>query len=102
MIRPPPSSTPFPYPTLFRSRRKSLVELRRLAPEAAPNDAPPAERKANVYRRSQAVREYVLQRAKGVCEACGAAAPFIARDGRMRSEEHTAELQSQSNLVCRL
>src|SRR5688572_32216185 len=28
--------------------------------------------------------------------------PQDAHDGRMRSEEHTSELQSQSNLVCRL
>src|SRR5438270_7710525 len=28
--------------------------------------------------------------------------PFISADGRTRSEEHTSELQSQSNLVCRL
>ncbi len=34
------------------------------------------------------MREYVLQRANGVCEACGTAAPFNARDGRPYLEPH--------------
>lgn len=69
-------------------KRKSLAELRRLALERVPRDAAPAQRRANVYQRSEAVREYVLRRANGVCEACDDPAPFTARDGRPYLEPH--------------
>src|SRR2546427_6972029 len=77
MIRRPPKSTLFPYPTLFRS----ALAARRAAPPAFRcKDSPMAARKSS--------------------------APLIevtARRGQpLRSEEHTSELQSQSNLVCRL
>src|SRR2546427_1914387 len=82
MIRRPPRSTLFPYTTLFRSQ--GVVEARGVAP-LGPNHG------------SQAVH---------------ARAPQRRRQGRLagahrvaippRSEEHTSELQSQSNLVCRL
>src|SRR2546430_11281618 len=71
MIRRPPRSTLFPYPTLFRSGQA-------LGRGAAPQL--PSRRHPQPARR----------RHRG--------AP--ARDAR--SEEHTSELQSQSNLVCRL
>src|SRR2546430_13575383 len=78
MIRRPPRSTLFPYTTLFRSleeRRDLLVSLLSNAPE-------------NVR---------VVERIEGpAAEAMKIAAK------RGRSEEHTSELQSQSNLVCRL
>src|SRR2546427_3767580 len=75
MIRRPPRSTLFPYTTLFRSY------LHDWASEVA--DAMPGFRYIPV-----------LSEAK----------PEDAWTGRtgMRSEEHTSELQSQSNLVCRL
>src|SRR5688572_31638979 len=73
MIRRPPRSTLFPYTTLFRSRK--LV----LPPVELPGD-PGASGTRHRLR------------------AAGRAAPGSAR----RSEEHTSELQSQSNLVCRL
>lgn len=41
-----------------------------------------------VYRRSVAVRAYVLVRASGNCEACGAPAPFLAIDGQPFLEAH--------------
>src|SRR2546430_3316403 len=69
MIRHPPRSPLFPYPTLFRSLTAG-ASLRR--------------------RRRSRVSLYVR---------AGAAARV---GGRVRSEEHTSELQSQSNLVCRL
>src|SRR2546430_11815386 len=77
MIRRPPRSTLFPYTTLFRSRTV----------RAAP---PPCRSPAR---------------------SAGKPAPSSPRSGRRRrseepptcrSEEHTSELQSQSNLVCRL
>src|SRR2546427_2382537 len=87
MIRRPPRSTLFPYTTLFRSAggRRSGEQPRR-----TPG--------ARVGRRSK--RHFPRQ-----AEPCGAVAPAGARVAdaeRARSEEHTSELQSQSNLVCRL
>src|SRR5438874_5094362 len=73
MIRPPPRSTLFPYTTLFRS------DLDRA-------DAVPRPRRARCRDR------------------CGAVAPRCAAEPapRDRSEEHTSELQSRRDLVCRL
>src|SRR2546430_8582968 len=75
MIRRPPRSTLFPYTTLFRS----LFALERL------------EHLALVLQQPQIGREL---RGRG-----GHAGE---RGEHLRSEEHTSELQSQSNLVCRL
>src|SRR5690349_25065799 len=63
MIRPPPSSTLFPYTTLFRSPQR-----------AAPSRAARRPRLGDPLRRRR----------------------------RPRSEEHTSELQSRRDLVCRL
>src|SRR2546430_8008480 len=76
MIRRPPRSTLFPYTTLFRSKGHRHVGARWC--DAATG-------------LSAAVRL--------VGNAIGAR---VARDAWHRSEEHTSELQSQSNLVCRL
>src|SRR2546430_9329876 len=91
MIRRPPRSTLFPYTTLFRSRRLS-------------SDVGRAVR--NRGWRSQHVRLRAKLRAEGR-RSTGHHALFPSRassqySGVGRSEEHTSELQSQSNLVCRL
>src|SRR5690242_21083344 len=85
MTRPPPSSTLFPYTTLFRScggiRPRAAWELARCSDSA---DSRPGCRLAVVRR---------------------GLAPGAARLGQSsagRSEEHTSELQSHVNLVCRL
>src|SRR2546430_6963120 len=79
MIRRPPRSTLFPYTTLFRS----------IAEECHPTV------------RGVRAGESVLGAEKTVALGTG-----LARERRLlitgRSEEHTSELQSQSNLVCRL
>src|SRR5438874_5882083 len=66
MIRPPPSSTLFPYTTLFRS--------------------------------------FLLTEHRGQLVASGCGHVISERAGipRRRSEEHTSELQSRRDLVCRL
>src|SRR5256885_11582496 len=74
MIRRPPRSTLFPYTTLFRSRV-------------------PAQHGAG-RRPGRIVSEIYRQSAADVAAALGT-------DAR-RSEEHTSELQSPCNLVCRL
>src|SRR2546426_7596709 len=76
MIRRPPRSTLFPYTTLFRSQ---VLERRAEIQQALV-----------VIGR---VLEHVLQK-QGFVER--------RRDLRDRSEEHTSELQSPCNLVCRL
>src|SRR3989475_7344162 len=91
MIRRPPRSTLFPYPTLFRSggrRRKRCP--------------PPAGQPAGRARLA-AVRMH----APGGTDLRGgpAMSRLVVISNRVadpRSEEHTSELQSQSNLVCRL
>src|SRR2546430_13676810 len=83
MIRRPPRSTLFPYTTLFRS----WLENRRRAAE-----------------RKQLRHEYELKVQSGEWPANETKVPLFPyqREGMLRSEEHTSELQSQSNLVCRL
>src|SRR2546430_8332040 len=76
MIRRPPRSTLFPYTTLFRSVWHRNTPLRALARADAEADQP----------RERGDRP---QRQRGASAG-------------LRSEEHTSELQSQSNLVCRL
>src|SRR2546430_9672739 len=74
MIRRPPRSTLFPYTTLFRSQK--LRDSR------------------NSWSRCRCSFRFrdALRRRKRKC----------LRPAEYRSEEHTSELQSQSNLVCRL
>src|SRR2546427_4772061 len=79
MIRRPPRSTLFPYTTLFRSITDDQGHI----------EAPVTEQRKSIFwltlMENFGLRNYWL------CT------------GRMdRSEEHTSELQSQSNLVCRL
>src|SRR2546430_4563755 len=75
MIRRPPRSTLFPYTTLFRSCEKRSAF------------ASAAARFSNSFRPARAG-----SRSRG----------RSAKHSLSRSEEHTSELQSQSNLVCRL
>src|SRR5688572_31631939 len=82
MIRRPPRSTLFPYTTLFRSGR-GLMSLRQFTP---------ADR----------CFALVAQRATDLSVRARARAAHALLAALMRSEEHTSELQSQSNLVCRL
>src|SRR5256885_5245804 len=88
MIRRPPRSTLFPYTTLFRSRR-----VRRRQEHAAP----PARRARPAHQ-----RPYPLRRRGRLLPSRGRAGGLPQSRGRLRSEEHTSELQSPCNLVCRL
>src|SRR2546430_7358904 len=84
MIRRPPRSTLFPYTTLFRSVRRKNSE--RVCPGL------PA---ASVF-------EIETSRGADLSIRKFAGDETTAIWGGTRSEEHTSELQSQSNLVCRL
>src|SRR5256885_13219897 len=74
MIRRPPRSTLFPYTTLFRSQRGARAPARPSASAASGS-------------RPRACSESAIRRQAAACA---------------RSEEHTSELQSPCNLVCRL
>src|SRR2546426_12354642 len=79
MIRRPPRSTLFPYTTLFRSLPAIVLALE---DERAPEAQEPGEHEAE----PEEARQHG-----------GQALAFFSR-----SEEHTSELQSPCNLVCRL
>src|SRR2546427_7587414 len=85
MIRRPPRSTLFPYTTLFRSGGEGVH---------GPPQGGQLRRRAG----------RLAQARQGVGRACrdagGSRRPGCGTPAR--SEEHTSELQSQSNIVCRL
>src|SRR5260221_4876081 len=85
MIRRPPRSTLFPYTTLFRSLVGFLDLLEVRVDEEADLDPSVLERLHGGLQ-LDAVQDHVQ--------------PTFGRD--LRSEEHTSELQSHSDLVCRL
>src|SRR2546430_11498355 len=78
MIRRPPRSTLFPYTTLFRSVMLDVGGYRASA------------------------REALVKKAKEAAEKVRRWGDIVELEPMNRSEEHTSELQSQSNLVCRL
>src|SRR5437016_9598957 len=84
MIRRPPRSTLFPYTTLFRSRARGRDGGRRLRLALLPRHRAHADAQAGAAGLRPGLRR----------------APPQAR--AKRSEEHTSELQSLTNLVCRL
>lgn len=67
---------------------RPLSELRRLALTKASSSASEVERRSNIYRRSRAIKRYVLKRAAGRCEGCSRAAPFVTSAGRPYLEPH--------------
>src|SRR2546421_4000854 len=77
MIRRPPRSTLFPYTTLFRSLLTQKEEIA-LARKVRSGD-------------QESMQELVKRNLR-----------FVISVAKKRSEEHTSELQSRSDLVCRL
>src|SRR5256885_8707994 len=91
MIRRPPRSTLFPYTTLFRSplvdqrSRRGVIVATLLVQDQ--QEAARLQQSARLVRRQPAQRRHI---------------DGMDRQPRLRSEEHTSELQSPCNLVCRL
>src|SRR5439155_24402793 len=85
-LRPPPSSTLFPYTTLFRSQRRGEHRQGRSEPHP------------DVRRRRG---DHLLHHA-GTRRAAALPPRLRFLRGVLRSEEHTSELQSRGHLVCRL
>src|SRR2546430_5015733 len=91
MIRRPPRSTLFPYTTLFRSRPRAGAQGRGLRVLRVARDpvlpGPEVPEAADLRPHARGSRHHHARH---------------LRIPGVRSEEHTSELQSQSNLVCRL
>src|SRR2546430_7229567 len=92
MIRRPPRSTLFPYTTLFRS------DSRRGGGRGAARAREGPGRPLSDHRTVRRSVEHAVGRDRGT--SSGHTGP--RGQASARSEEHTSELQSQSNLVCRL
>src|SRR2546430_5809925 len=84
MIRRPPRSTLFPYTTLFRSSTKTTLHTR-----------------WQLISRALIEQHWILVWTTTGWQSKGLE-PAWKSNNTGRSEEHTSELQSQSNLVCRL
>src|SRR2546430_11566609 len=92
MIRRPPRSTLFPYTTLFRSDRLPGLDDRRQQIDAD----------RELRRNDVAVLVVARVRTQLRHARLGIPDRGLSTFPPARSEEHTSELQSQSNLVCRL
>src|SRR5206468_11209596 len=87
LLRPPPRSTLFPYTTLFRSRGEDSSDIG-------------AHRQST---KTSTRRATSPDRTAAPTTACvGSLRLVTANASATRSEEHTSELQSRSDLVCRL
>src|SRR2546426_8207175 len=91
MIRRPPRSTLFPYTTLFRSRAQHDREVLLVCGGLG------AQIDDHVVHRSHRALHQSRLFMRGGLEMHASQRPFASR-----SEEHTSELQSPCNLVCRL
>src|SRR5688572_31177506 len=80
MIRPPPRSTLFPYTTLFRSNMTD----------------------EDAYWAARIILAFDERQVRSIVESAEYSSSKVTDHITRRSEEHTSELQSQSNLVCRL
>src|SRR5690606_41352688 len=93
--RPPPMPAPFPYTTLFRSVLLELMDHLELPAATLVGLSLGAAVSLGVARRApDRVERMVLASAGGIQDRVTA--------HELRSEEHTSELQSRENLVCRL
>src|SRR5207248_4883761 len=87
-IRPPPSTPLFPYTTLFRSRRERVrARIAEVTANASAAHAAPIRRPGH----------HVEKRSSSDAAASAAPKPIASP----RSEEHTSELQSPYDHVCR-
>src|SRR5207248_9089287 len=92
LLPPPPTSTPFPYTTLFRSRLRRPVAIKLLA--------------EHVGHEAEVLKRFLLEARAAACLNHPNVVTIhdVGQRGSTfyRSEEHTSELQSPYDLVCRL
>src|SRR5690349_23788533 len=95
MIRRPPSSTLFPYTTLFRSRFPDALRAMQRYPQGAKMSPDTSYFYSKIlFAANRRATDDVFNLLNSAISAKG---PF-----KNRSEEHTSELQSRRDLVCRL
>src|SRR5256885_11981013 len=99
MIRRPPRSTLFPYTTLFRS----VIDLDRSRPSDPAQDLGEYIHRMRTKKYKASGGESRAEEAtEAFLEEYGAKLPGNLINLPYRSEEHTSELQSPCNVVCRL
>src|SRR5258708_23081818 len=89
MIRRPPRSTLFPYTTLFRSKKRG--DRCGVGLEGALTQIFEREQEEGLVFTDRAIKDAAVQTRPSSCSR-----------SKIRSEEHTSELQSPDHLVCRL
>src|SRR5688572_32592025 len=89
MLRRPPISTLFPYTTLFRSAELIRKAVKLIPPERLILSSDCGMGREGMSRRHAFYKMVSLVQGTNIVK-------------KERSEEHTSELQSQSNIVCRL
>src|SRR5690242_21571162 len=94
MIRHPPRSTLFPYTTLFRSQLRPDYERARI--EAG---VPAMGKELTDATIPIEAGQWLIDASVSFTKGCYTGQELVAH---VRSEEHTSELQSHVNLVCRL
>src|SRR5256885_4113650 len=92
MIRRPPRSTLFPYTTLFRS---ADVNLSHVTFHEVGTNRVWVRDSGGIFVRGNEKRKLKIEKSLGLVD-------FKFNNPSDRSEEHTSELQSPCNLVCRL
>src|SRR5690606_41449307 len=96
--RPPPRSTLFPYTTLFRSRSDYHDSLPAIDVMLCKT-----RHAHEIFSRLGCDARFIGFTSEDRCDpAVPRRREFLHLAGRSRSEEHTSELQSRENLVCRL
>src|SRR5207249_12248293 len=96
---PPPTSTLFPYTTLFRSPwRNGPADQTSPARKHCRHNTPQPPEPTNCVEAYSQLRSSVRPRGKQIRD--NVSQIFVAKQSR--SEEHTSELQSRFDLVCRL
>jgi hypothetical protein len=69
-----------------RNERLQILRMRAVAKSSSKSTS--RQRTQNIYDRAVAVKQYVLERANGLCEGCGAAAPFLTKEKKPYLEPH--------------
>src|SRR5690349_23338074 len=101
MIRPPPRSTLFPYTTLFRSRLGGETRVDRRDEGVGLDHVDTLCAEGGTRTPPHRHGRHVAARRVGT-GAAGTPVRLLAHRSHTRSEEHTSELQSRRDLVCRL
>src|SRR5439155_4519448 len=102
ILQPRPSSTLFPYTTLFRSAvaQGCILCGETFMEQKKSSDA---VKIYDVVRHAELPQQRILEATRGAILARGSAGlPLLMEQLASRSEEHTSELQSRGQLVCRL